>query len=480
MSLLTDGRKLFFLVHLQKTVQSDECDTISVDRRHVFTDRREKAPLPGLSWENCTVRRVWHYLCGQTSCLYWQTGESSSSWFILRKLYSQTSVTLSLWTDVMSLLTDGRKLFFLVHLEKTVQSDECDTISVDRRHVFTDRREKALLPGSSSENCTVRRVWHYLCGQTSCLYWQTGESSSSWFIFRKLYSQTSVTLSLWTDVMSLLTDGRKLFFLVHLQKTVQSDECDTISVDRRHVFTDRREKALLPGSSWENCTVRRVWHYLCGQMSCLYWQTGESSSSWFIFRKLYSQMSVTLSLWTDVMPLLTDGRKLFFLVYLEKTVQSDECDTISVDRRHAFTDRREKAPLPGSSSENCTVRRVWHYLPLLPGSSWENCTVRRVWHYLCGQTSCLYWQTGESSSSWFIFRKLYSQMSVTLSLWTDVMSLLFFVINNFYFLFFHTQHNRISKIKQNKTADTYLTSQGSIKREGEREGQQEHKSHSFK
>ncbi len=55
-----------------------------------------------------------------------------------------------------------------------------------------------------------------------------------------------------------------------------------------------------------------------------------------------------------------------------------------------------------------------------------------------------------------------------------------FVINNFYFLFFHTQHNRISKIKQNKTADTYLTSQGSIKREGEREGQQEHKSHSFK
>ncbi len=56
----------------------------------------------------------------------------------------------------------------------------------------------------------------------------------------------------------------------------------------------------------------------------------------------------------------------------------------------------------------------------------------------------------------------------------------FFVINNFYFYFFHTQHNRISKIKQNKTADTYSTSQGSIKREGEREGQQEHKSHSFK
>ncbi len=47
-------------------------------------------------------------------------------------------------------------------------------------------------------------------------------------------------------------------------------------------------------------------------------------------------------------------------------------------------------------------------------------------------------------------------------------------------LFFHKQHNIISKIKQNKTADTYSTSQGSIKREGEREGQQEHKSYSFK
>ncbi len=53
----------------------------------------------------------------------------------------------------------------------------------------------------------------------------------------------------------------------------------------------------------------------------------------------------------------------------------------------------------------------------------------------------------------------------------------FFVINNF--LFFFT-HNTISKIKQNKTADTYSTSQGSIKREGEREGQLEHKSYSFK
>ncbi len=37
----------------------------------------------------------------------------------------------------------------------------------------------------------------------------------------------------------------------------------------------------------------------------------------------------------------------------------------------------------------------------------------------------------------------------------------------------------LSKIQQNKTTDTYSTSQGPIKREGEREGQQEHKSHSF-
>ncbi len=55
-----------------------------------------------------------------------------------------------------------------------------------------------------------------------------------------------------------------------------------------------------------------------------------------------------------------------------------------------------------------------------------------------------------------------------------------FVINNFLFSFFYKQHNIISKIKQNKTADTYSTSKSSIKREGEREGQQEHKSHSFK
>ncbi len=55
----------------------------------------------------------------------------------------------------------------------------------------------------------------------------------------------------------------------------------------------------------------------------------------------------------------------------------------------------------------------------------------------------------------------------------------FFLLSTIFILFFHTQHNIISKIKQNKTADTYSTSQGSIKREGEREGQQEHKSHSF-
>ncbi len=46
----------------------------------------------------------------------------------------------------------------------------------------------------------------------------------------------------------------------------------------------------------------------------------------------------------------------------------------------------------------------------------------------------------------------------------------FFVINNFLFSFFHKQHNIISKIKQNKTADTYSTSQSSIKRKGGREG----------
>ncbi len=55
----------------------------------------------------------------------------------------------------------------------------------------------------------------------------------------------------------------------------------------------------------------------------------------------------------------------------------------------------------------------------------------------------------------------------------------FFLLSTIIY-FFHTQHNIISKIKQNKTADTYSTSQGSIKREGEREGQQEHKSYSFK
>ncbi len=54
----------------------------------------------------------------------------------------------------------------------------------------------------------------------------------------------------------------------------------------------------------------------------------------------------------------------------------------------------------------------------------------------------------------------------------------FFLLSTIFYFFLHTQHNIISKIKQNKTADTYPTSQGSIKREGEREGQQEHKSHS--
>ncbi len=56
----------------------------------------------------------------------------------------------------------------------------------------------------------------------------------------------------------------------------------------------------------------------------------------------------------------------------------------------------------------------------------------------------------------------------------------YFLLSTIFLFFFHKQHNIISKIKQNKTADTYSTSQGSIKREGEREGQQEHKSHSSK
>ncbi len=54
-----------------------------------------------------------------------------------------------------------------------------------------------------------------------------------------------------------------------------------------------------------------------------------------------------------------------------------------------------------------------------------------------------------------------------------------FLLSTIFFFFFHTQHNIISKIQQNKTTDTYSTSQGPNKREGEREGQQEHKSHSF-
>ncbi len=41
-----------------------------------------------------------------------------------------------------------------------------------------------------------------------------------------------------------------------------------------------------------------------------------------------------------------------------------------------------------------------------------------------------------------------------------------------------TQHNIQNITKQNKTTDTYSTSHGPIKREGEREGQQKHKSHS--
>ncbi len=55
----------------------------------------------------------------------------------------------------------------------------------------------------------------------------------------------------------------------------------------------------------------------------------------------------------------------------------------------------------------------------------------------------------------------------------------FFCYQQFLFLFFtHNITNIQNKTKQNSRH--ILTSQGSIKREGEREGQQEHKSHSFK
>ncbi len=53
---------------------------------------------------------------------------------------------------------------------------------------------------------------------------------------------------------------------------------------------------------------------------------------------------------------------------------------------------------------------------------------------------------------------------------------IFFVINIFFFFSHITQHS-IQNIT-NKTTDTYSTSQSPVKREGEREGQQKHKSHS--
>ncbi len=93
-------------------------------------------------------------------------------------------------------------------------------------------------------------------------------------------------------------------------------------------------------------------------------------------------------------------------------------------------------------------------------------TVSFLYIFNIRQNSRIYW--------------LHSPLGINLAAFVSIPICFFFVINNFYFYFFHTQHNRISKIKQNKTADTYSTSQGSIKREGDREGQQEHKSHSFK
>ncbi len=52
----------------------------------------------------------------------------------------------------------------------------------------------------------------------------------------------------------------------------------------------------------------------------------------------------------------------------------------------------------------------------------------------------------------------------------------FFLLSTFFFLTHNTtQHPKHNK---NKTTDTYSTSQSPVKREGEREGQQKHKSHS--
>ncbi len=53
----------------------------------------------------------------------------------------------------------------------------------------------------------------------------------------------------------------------------------------------------------------------------------------------------------------------------------------------------------------------------------------------------------------------------------QTISAFFFCYQQFYFIFSHT-HNIISKIKQNKNSRHILNSQGSIKREGERDGQQ--------
>ncbi len=65
------------------------------------------------------------------------------------------------------------------------------------------------------------------------------------------------------------------------------------------------------------------------------------------------------------------------------------------------------------------------------------------------------------------------QMKIILAHWGLINHwidwLFFFCYQQFLFFIFSHKHNRISKIKQNKTADTYSTSQGSIKREG-REG----------
>ncbi len=119
-------------------------------------------------------------------------------------------------------------------------------------------------------------------------------------------------------------------------------------------------------------------------------------------------------------------------------------------------------PLQMMNHERCAVRREqrYHTPTLLEVTDFK--VISLYYRSNTGNLSYKPLQKGQYSCRIFFF--FYQQ---------------FFI---FFFFFSHTTNiqTTISKIKQNKTADTYSTSQGSIKREGEREGQQEHKSHSFK